>query len=141
MRRQCILTVNALVRAQARWPHSHELVQRDAIEKLILPALYAETPSNPKLVVEIDYGGFKQSTDTGLPVRRAAFQALETLLELVPHRIDMQAFIKAVAHGLTASYGYAALPPLCSHALCAAHRLFVCCCAVLCCPVGCVFTR
>lgn len=105
VRRQTILTINALVRAQTRWPHANEVIGRDPLDKIIMPALYAETPSNLKLVVEIDYGGFKQSTDTALPVRRAAFQALETVLELVPHRLDMQAFIKAVAHGLTANYG------------------------------------
>jgi len=105
VRRQAILTVNNIVRTQARWPHSHEIIQRDHLEKLILPALYEQTPPNPKLVVETDYGGFKQSIDQGLPVRRAAFQALESLLELVPHRLNMQAFIKAISYGLIATYG------------------------------------
>jgi len=98
VRRQTSLTVNALLRA------NESLIRKDTLEKLVLPNLYSATPPKAELVTEIDFGAFRRFVDSGLPLRKAAFLALETLLEVAPHRVNMQEFIKYIQHGLVEEY-------------------------------------
>lgn len=48
-----------------------------------MPAILAfalhETPINKDLIQEVDLGPFKHRVDNGLPIRKAAFQLLETI--------------------------------------------------------------
>lgn len=42
----------------------------------------AETPTRKELIEEVDIGPFTQKYDRGIPIRRAAFQLLQTLFEV-----------------------------------------------------------
>jgi len=67
----------------------------------VLPVLYTQTVADPSLVRQADYGCFKVPVDDGLPLRRATFQCLHTLLESAPHRIpDMKQYLNEVKKGL-----------------------------------------
>lgn len=43
---------------------------------------FAETPIRKELIEEVDIGPFTQKYDRGIPIRRAAFQLLQTLFEV-----------------------------------------------------------
>lgn len=88
-----MLTLNALAYANI------ELLT-GVLRSTILPALYRETVPNPKLVRVIDYGPFKVNFDDGLPLRKAAFQCLETLLDVAPHRLDLKEYVLEIQKGL-----------------------------------------
>ena len=95
VKRQTVLTINALFRAHV------ELLDSGLLSGAILPALFAQTQPIPALIREIDYGAFKSTVDDGKPLRKAAFQALATLLDVSPHRLDLHRLILALQSGLT----------------------------------------
>ena len=109
VRRQALLTVNALAHANV------DLITTGALKTVILPVLYKEIKPDEKLVRSVqnpslsvnceqirvvNLGPFKHKIDDGLPLRKAAFQALETLLEVAPHRLDLSEFVRSVQIGL-----------------------------------------
>jgi cullin-associated NEDD8-dissociated protein 1 len=94
VRRETLLTVNALARA------SIECIRAKTLKDAILPALYEETKIKPELIHERDYGAFKETVDDGLPLRKAAYQCLGTLLDVCPHRLSMQEYIQVMQQGL-----------------------------------------
>ncbi len=104
VRRQTMLTVNALAYANI------ELLS-GVLRSVVLPALYRETIPNPKLVRVIDYGPFKVNFDDGLPLRKAAFQCLETLLDVAPHRLDLKVWPALPCPALPCPALPCALPP------------------------------
>jgi len=93
VRRQTIVTVTALA-------HAHVELLSSLLKSDILPHLYKETEPDPKLVRAVEYGCFKVNVDDGLPIRKAAFQCLETLLDVAPHRLDIKEFINQIQKGL-----------------------------------------
>ena len=95
VKRQTVLSLNALFRSHV------ELLDAGLLSSAILPALFAQTKPIPALIREIDYGAFKSTVDDGKPLRKAAFQALATLLDTAPHRLDLHRLIVAVQQGLT----------------------------------------
>ena len=95
VKRQAVLSLNALFRSHV------ELLDANLLSSAILPALFAQTKPIPALIREIDYGAFKSTVDDGKPLRKAAFQALATLLDTAPHRLDLHRLIVAVQQGLT----------------------------------------
>jgi len=97
VRRQACLTMNALLRV------NESIILRQTLEKLLI-TLYSATQPKPELITEIDFVAFKKQVDGGLPLRKAAFQTLETLLELAPHRVNLQEYIKNVQQGLVDEY-------------------------------------
>jgi cullin-associated NEDD8-dissociated protein 1 len=94
VRRLTLLSINAIARINI------EALPRDTLHQLVLPTLYFETRVKPELVHEVDYGAFKKMIDDGAPLRRAAYQTLQTLLEVTPHRIDLPEFITVVRQGI-----------------------------------------
>jgi len=88
------LTLNALARA------SIESISKESLTRNILPALYEEAKPHPELVREVDFGAFKEIIDDGLPLRKAVFQTLATLLDVAPHRLNMTEFINVTQNGL-----------------------------------------
>ena len=74
VRRQAFLTVNALA-------HAHIGLLAPQLSTRVLPSVYGACARRPELVREVDLGPFKHKIDDGLPLRKAAFQCLETLLE------------------------------------------------------------
>jgi hypothetical protein len=93
VRKQALLTFNALFQTHV------ETVTRNSM-KQILPKIYAELKTNQALVVEIDYGGFKEIVDKHMPTRAAAFQALSTLIHTAPHLLEMGETIGHLRAGL-----------------------------------------
>ena len=65
---------------------------RDFIEEILQFAL-EETKINPALVKEVDLGPFKHKVDEGLPIRKAAFQLLETLQDRASDCIDLSKLV------------------------------------------------
>jgi len=98
VKRQTCLTVGILIKA------NESMVRRDTLEKVVLPALYNGTQPKPELITEIDYGAFKKQVDGGLPLRKAAFATLETIVETCPHRVNMSECIRYLLQGLVDDY-------------------------------------
>jgi cullin-associated NEDD8-dissociated protein 1 len=94
VRRQAVLTLNALARA------SIDTIPTDSLKRNILPALYDESKPHPELIREVDYGAFKETIDDGLPLRKAVYQCLSTLLDVAQLRLNMQEYIAFVQQGL-----------------------------------------
>jgi cullin-associated NEDD8-dissociated protein 1 len=61
---------------------------------------YPETVIKPELISEVDLGPFKHKVDEGIPIRKAAFALLDTLLEKVPERTDVSAIFDVSLKGL-----------------------------------------
>jgi hypothetical protein len=93
VRKQALLSFNALFQTHV------ETITRNSM-KQILPKIYKELKTNQSLVVEIDYGGFKEIVDKHMPTRAAAFQALSTLIHTAPHLLEMGETITQMSTGL-----------------------------------------
>jgi len=65
-----------------------------------LPAVYAETKIKSELIRIVDLGPFKHKVDDGLETRKAAFEALYTLLDTCVDRIKVADFIGVLVDGL-----------------------------------------
>merc|ERR1712130_500889 len=66
----------------------------------ILPNIFQATVTNQDLIREVDLGPFKHRVDDGLPLRKAAFTCMDSLLDSTPHKIDLFEFIKYLKNGL-----------------------------------------
>jgi cullin-associated NEDD8-dissociated protein 1 len=55
---------------------------------LVKVALY-ETIIKPELITEVDLGPFKHKVDEGIPIRKAAYLLIDTLIEKVPERVEI----------------------------------------------------
>jgi cullin-associated NEDD8-dissociated protein 1 len=61
-----------------------------------------ETSVRKELIDEIDLGPFKHKVDRGLPLRKAAFQLLETLFNRASDQVDVLQIVDAIVNsGLT----------------------------------------
>jgi len=77
---------------------------RDLLHKY-LPVLYSEAKLKPELIREVDLGPFKHKVDDGLENRKAAYEAMNTLLDSCVDKIDVPAFVAQLVEGLKdASY-------------------------------------
>jgi len=92
VKRQAFLTVNTILHVNYR------LIQYELTN--ILPIIYNATITNKDLIREVDLGPFTHKVDDGLPLRKAAFQCLDTLLESVSHSLDLLEFLKFLANGI-----------------------------------------
>merc|ERR1712029_494365 len=66
----------------------------------VVPIIYASCVTNQSLIREVDLGPFKHRVDDGLPLRKAAFSCLDSLLDSTPHKIDLFEFVKYLKNGL-----------------------------------------
>eukprot|EP01083_Nonionella_stella_P042265 114251_1 len=94
VRRQAFLTVNALA-------HAHIALLADQLAGRVLPSVYGACAVRPELIREVDLGPFKHKIDDGLPLRKAAFQCLETLLEHGGNWINFVDFVRHLQQGLS----------------------------------------
>eukprot|EP00484_Ammonia_sp_Unknown_P008564 CAMPEP_0197075724 /NCGR_PEP_ID=MMETSP1384-20130603/211754_1 /TAXON_ID=29189 /ORGANISM="Ammonia sp." /LENGTH=1301 /DNA_ID=CAMNT_0042514573 /DNA_START=883 /DNA_END=4788 /DNA_ORIENTATION=- len=92
VKRQSFLSINTILRVNSR------LIIADL--ETILPILYQGTVTNQELIREVDLGPFKHRVDDGLPLRKAAFTCLDSLLDSTPHKIDLFEFVKFLRNGL-----------------------------------------
>lgn len=65
---------------------------------LILEFALKETKIRPELIQEVDLGPFKHKVDNGLPMRKAAFQLLETLQERAMESIDLSMVVATIVN-------------------------------------------
>lgn len=92
VKRQTFLSINTILRVNAR------LIIADL--ESVLPIIFQATITNQDLIREVDLGPFKHRVDDGLPLRKAAFTCLDSLLDSTPHKIDLFEFVKFLRNGL-----------------------------------------
>jgi len=95
VKRQIFLSINNIFRIRIR-------LIINSLDK-ILPIIYNGTVTDESLIREVDLGPFKHRVDDGLPLRKAAFLCLDSLLDSIatPHKYDLYEFIKYLKNGLT----------------------------------------
>jgi len=92
VRRGALLALNCV-------SHNKPAAVRDHLPEL-LPMLYEETRKKPELVHQVDLGPFKHTVDDGLELRKAAFEAMDTLLDGCPDRLELPQFLVHLTDGL-----------------------------------------
>jgi len=92
VKRQAFLTINTILHVNYR------LIQYELTN--ILPIIYNGTITNKDLIREVDLGPFTHKVDDGLPLRKAAFQCMDTLLESASHSLELLEFLKFLTNGI-----------------------------------------
>jgi len=100
VRKAALLTLNSTLHAQPG------LISGN-LDDLVFPVLYEVTKL--KLERKIDLGPFKHTVDDGLPLRKAAFACMDTLLDTLLERVDIPAFLPFLCEGLKDSEDVAML--------------------------------
>ncbi len=59
-----------------------------------------ETTIKPELITEVDLGPFKHKNDEGIPIRKAAYGLIDSLVEKLPQRLDLGQIVEVVIKGL-----------------------------------------
>jgi len=62
-------------------------------------SVYKATITDQSLIKEVDLGPFKHRVDDGLPLRKAAFQCMDTLLDSTASKIELGDFISYLKNG------------------------------------------
>eukprot|EP00455_Lapot_gusevi_P028577 TRINITY_DN3053_c0_g2_i1.p1 TRINITY_DN3053_c0_g2~~TRINITY_DN3053_c0_g2_i1.p1 ORF type:complete len:1239 (+),score=571.04 TRINITY_DN3053_c0_g2_i1:71-3787(+) len=93
VKRQAFLTLNAII-------HTHFDLVRSILDSSILPVVYQETVINRSLIREIDLGPFKHIVDDGFPLRKAAYQCMETLVDVASEILNIHEFVRHLQEGL-----------------------------------------
>lgn len=94
VRQQAILTLNSLVRSRV------DIIHSQLLNELVLPALYKGIEPIKELIETVNYGNFTEVVDGGLSLRRCVFQALGSLVECDPGRLDLQKYITSIQKGM-----------------------------------------
>lgn len=91
VRRAALLVLNT-----AAHHHAHYLVPyvRDRIFPMLLKA------TEIKLERVVDLGPFKHKVDDGLPLRKAAYSCVDTLIQVLPQQLDINLFLDQLKRGL-----------------------------------------
>lgn len=92
VRRACLLTLNSIV-------HHHSDIVSSRINEA-LPLLFKEMAVNDALKRVVDLGPFKHKVDDGLPLRKAAFTCMATILDMLIAKVDLNAFFEPLKNGL-----------------------------------------
>jgi len=79
--------------------HSQPHVVRGDLEQLHKATIF-ETQIKPELITEVDLGPFKHKVDEGIPIRKAAYALLDTMVEKIPERVDCSHITEVVIKGL-----------------------------------------
>lgn len=66
------------------------------LHKMTIP----ETVIKPELITEVDLGPFKHKVDEGIPIRKAAYAVVETMVEKIPERSELQSITEVAIKGL-----------------------------------------
>jgi len=91
VKRAALLTLNSAL-------HHQPSLITDRLDTEVLPVLYEVL--NLKLERKVDLGPFKHVVDDGLPLRKAAFACMDTLLDTLPDRVDIPSFLPYLCAGM-----------------------------------------
>ena len=80
VRRYALESLTAITHAKP------EVVRTEA--PTILKHAVTMTAIDPSLIKEVDLGPFKHKVDDGIPIRKAAFGLIDTMLEKLPQVVD-----------------------------------------------------
>lgn len=92
LKRACLVSINSIAHLS---PVSLKHHFNNLCEKV-----FQETSIKQELIKKVDLGAFTHITDEGLPIRKAAFSVLETLIENLPERIEANKVLEHVILGL-----------------------------------------
>jgi len=92
VKRNALEALNAIV-------HNQPSCVRNDINQLHKMAVM-ETVVRPELITEVDLGPFKHKVDEGIPIRKAAYDLLDTMLEKIPERCDCSHIAEVAIKGL-----------------------------------------
>jgi len=79
--------------------HNKAHLVRDHLASL-LPALYAQTVVDERLIRIVEMGPFKHKVDDGLDIRKTAYECMHTLLDSALQEIDVHELLGRVVSGL-----------------------------------------
>lgn len=58
------------------------------------------TKIDPSLIKEVDLGPFKHKQDDGIPIRKAAYALIDTMIERLPEKVDANIVTEVSIKGL-----------------------------------------
>ncbi len=79
--------------------HVHPGSVRDESARMLTSSLQL-TKIDPSLIKEVDLGPFKHKQDDGIPIRKAAFALVDTMLERLPERVDASLVAEVAIKGI-----------------------------------------
>lgn len=91
VRRAALLVVNTAA-------HHHAVYLSPYVRERVLPVLLLTT--EVKLERVVDLGPFKHKVDDGLPLRKAAYACIDTLLDVLPQQVDISLLLPHLQRGL-----------------------------------------
>ena len=92
VKRNALESINAIV-------HNQPTVVRGDVQLLHKMAI-SETAIKPELITEVDLGPFKHKVDEGIPIRKAAYALLDTMVEKMPEKSDLSHITEVSIKGL-----------------------------------------
>merc|ERR1712070_255181 len=95
VRRAALQTLNATAH------HQPGLVRSVLVSADIMSTLFSEMAVKPHLKRKVDLGPFKHTVDDGLPLRKAAFACMATILEGIPDAVPVNEFMEPLSSGLS----------------------------------------
>jgi len=94
VRRAALLTVNTMIRNKPDFVA--ESLSGDS-ETNLLGIIYGETTVKPSLIRTVQVGPFKHKVDDGLELRIAAFECLDTALDVCIDKVEPHSFVTSLA--------------------------------------------
>lgn len=91
VRRAALLVVNTAA-------HHHPVYLSPYVRDRVYPVLL--TTTDVKLERVVDLGPFKHKVDDGLPLRKAAYTCIDTLLDVLPQLVDISLLLPHLKRGL-----------------------------------------
>lgn len=92
VKKNALESLNAIV-------HNQPNIIKSELERLEKVSI-SETLIRPELITEVDLGPFKHKVDEGIPIRKAAYSLIDTLVEKVPERISINHIVEVIVKGL-----------------------------------------
>lgn len=92
VKKNALEALNAIV-------HNQPNAVRQNVDRL-QKVTVAETVIKPELITEVDLGPFKHKIDEGIPIRKAAYALIDSLIEKLPERVEINQVIDIVNKGL-----------------------------------------
>ena len=92
LKRACLVSINSIAH-NAPGALKHNFLA-------VMNRIFQETVLKQDLIKKVDLGAFMHITDEGLPIRKAAFGVIETIIEQLPEKIDPNKIIEHVISGL-----------------------------------------